>query len=224
MMLLTTLLASGAFATPLLRIRESKCNQPPTGPTYFGPISLPDVVTAELCHNECETVADCQSFVFGFPPYADKPRCMLFAQPGWRVPSQGSDLNVFDKDCSDVPTGKATRAHPIGDNQGPRGDEQQDQYGDKPNHDGNKQEHDGDNSSPTPPQSSSSPAQSSSSPFQSSSSPQQGRHQQRDAIHTCGRAPTGPAGNTPAPLNTDNNVASETECLMLCKKTTGCKA
>ncbi|ROW08832.1 hypothetical protein VMCG_02986 [Cytospora schulzeri] len=245
MMILTTLLAAGALASPFPPAgREQMCNKAPTAPHSgdFAPFSQPFGPTADLCHQHCQADQNCHSFVFGFPQSAQAPKCMLFRAPGWQVPGQEDDLHVFDRDCADVPTGRSSKQDPmgerhLGEEQGPHHEpEHNNQHGQNNQHDQNNQhgqdnhpgqsnQHDQNKAPPAAaPQAPSRPA-----PTHAAQPPQNGGHQHRDVPgpHKCGGAPSGPAdhsGPPPAPMRTHDHVGSEQDCLTLCKRTDGCKA
>ena len=113
-------LISAALANPVA-IRAQMCNKSPTASTSTSqvkPIASPTATTAEACQQQCNSNSACQSFVFGLPQSATAPECLLFNVAASQVPSQGSDLNVFDKACasSSVPTQAPTHDDPIGTN------------------------------------------------------------------------------------------------------------
>ncbi|ROW02631.1 hypothetical protein VSDG_01815 [Cytospora chrysosperma] len=211
MMILTTLLASGALASPFLAGRGQMCSKVPTAPHSddFAPFSQPFGPSADVCHQHCQADQNCHSFVCGFSPSAQAPKCMLFHVPGWQVPGQEDDLHVFDRDCEGVPTGRPSKQDHMGEHHSNEEQGPHKQTGPGKDHDHNK--HD---SNPSPPAASHAP------------SPPNGGHHQRDVAHKCGGAPSGHDGNAPAPapMRTHNDVDSEKDCLSLCKKTDGCKA
>ncbi|KAK3938336.1 hypothetical protein QBC46DRAFT_292734 [Diplogelasinospora grovesii] len=110
---------SAAAANPLAP-RAQMCNQTPTASNANAnnnnvqSIATPTCSTAEACQQQCTANSQCQSFVFGLPPTGSTPTCMLFAVPASEVPNQGTDLNVFDKACTSVPTGAPTHSKPQG--------------------------------------------------------------------------------------------------------------
>lgn len=119
---------SAAAANPILA-RAQMCNQTPTASSTGSttgsnnnnaansnvqPISSPTASTAADCQQQCEANTQCQSFVFGLPPTASTPTCELFAVAASQVPNQGTDLNVFDKACTSVPTSAPTHSQPQG--------------------------------------------------------------------------------------------------------------
>ncbi|KAK7731748.1 hypothetical protein SLS53_008692 [Cytospora paraplurivora] len=246
-MILTTLLAAGALASPFPAGRSEMCNKTPTGPAHgnHAPFLEHSVRTAKLCRRKCEANEHCLSFVFGLPPSAKAPKCLLFTVPGWEVPNQGDDLNVFDRACTNVPAGKPTRHDPIGVSAAPLAHSASASHSAQPTHSAPASE----SALPTqsaPPTQSVEPTQSalpteSAEPTQSalpteSAPPTQStasvnpslapriENHKRDASHKSGAAPTSPAGNAPAPLRIEPKVESKKACLDLCKKTTGCKA
>lgn len=236
-MILTTLLAAGALASPFPAGRSEMCNKAPTGPASgdLTPFLEPSVRTAKLCRRECEANPECLSFLFGLPKHAEAPKCLLFTVPGREVPNHGDDLNVFDRACSDVPAGEPSRDDPIGVGAAQSPHSAQAPHSAQPAHSAPAHE----SALPTqsaPPTQSALPAQSappsqsappaqSAAPVNSAAAPRIENHK-RDAAHKCGDAPTGPAGNAPAaaPLRIEPNVDSEKACLDLCKKTPNCKA
>lgn len=124
MMILTTLLAAGALASPFPPgppQTQQMCNKLPNGPGSddSAPFSRPHAITADICHQQCQADQNCKSCVFGFSPSEQDPWCMLFRIPGWQVPGQGTNLHVFDRDCSGVPTGKSSHQDPMGEHSSP---------------------------------------------------------------------------------------------------------
>ncbi len=114
---IVSVLAAAANANPIL-FRGLMCNLAPTATpaTEPAPLSSPGAAIASACQQQCDVNGSCQSFVFGLPPSAASPKCILFAVPADQVPSQGTNLNVFDKACaaSTVPTQAPTAAGPQG--------------------------------------------------------------------------------------------------------------
>ncbi|KAL6904883.1 hypothetical protein GGI43DRAFT_432201 [Trichoderma evansii] len=106
-----------ANASPVL-VRSQMCDVAPaaTPASAPAPLSSPSATTAIGCQQQCEADSSCQCFVFGLPPSATAPKCILFAVPASQVPAQGTNLNVFDKACaaSSVPTQAPTAANPQG--------------------------------------------------------------------------------------------------------------
>ncbi|KAF6829602.1 hypothetical protein CMUS01_08090 [Colletotrichum musicola] len=103
-------IAAAVQASPLA-IRANTCNSAPAGPVNADvqPRSQPAAANADACQKLCEADAGCQSFVFGLPPSGTTPLCYLYAVPAAQVPSQSnSNLKVFDKACTGVPTAVPT--------------------------------------------------------------------------------------------------------------------
>ena len=113
--ILFALAFAAANASPVL-FRAQMCDVAPaaTPVTAPAPLSSPGEATANACQQQCEANGSCQSFVFGLTPSATAPKCVLFAVPADQVPSQGTNLNVFDKGCaaSTVPTQAPTTTNP----------------------------------------------------------------------------------------------------------------
>ncbi|KAG7038761.1 hypothetical protein JMJ77_0009992 [Colletotrichum scovillei] len=104
--------AAAAQAGPLA-IRDV-CNSAPSGPTTANvePRSQPAAATADACQKLCEADSGCQSFVFGLPPSGTTPLCYLYAVPASQVPKQSNtNLMVFDKACTSVPTVAPTQTN-----------------------------------------------------------------------------------------------------------------
>jgi hypothetical protein len=74
------------------------------------PLASPAATTAEKCQEQCAANSACQCFAFGLAADAAAPTCRLFNVPAAQVPSQGDDIMVFDKACTDVPTVEPTRS------------------------------------------------------------------------------------------------------------------
>ncbi|KUI52662.1 hypothetical protein VP1G_00098 [Cytospora mali] len=225
MMILSTLLAAGALASPVAQGRPQMCNTPPNGPpsANFAPISQPIVTSADFCLKHCQDEPNCFSFIFGLPSSVETPICLLFGVPGSQVPSRSGDFHVFDKACAGVPTGRPSRQDPFGEHGSfeghrPSNGDHRPSNGDHGSSNGSKgpsnSDHASDNGAKPTPSHTPSPNQ----------SPPQGGHQQRDTANRCGGPPSGPAGNQPAPMHTHADVPSEKACLILCKKADGCKA
>ncbi|KAK2738320.1 hypothetical protein CKAH01_18781 [Colletotrichum kahawae] len=103
--------AAAAQAGPLA-IRANTCNSAPAGPVNADvqPRSQPAAANADACQKLCEADSGCQSFVFGLPPSGTTPLCYLYAVPAAQVPPQSnSNLMVFDKACTGVPTAAPTQ-------------------------------------------------------------------------------------------------------------------
>ncbi|KAF4868714.1 hypothetical protein CGCSCA1_v012201 [Colletotrichum siamense] len=103
--------AAAAQAGPLA-IRANTCNSAPAGPVNADvqPRSQPAAANADACQKLCEADSGCQSFVFGLPPTGTTPLCYLYAVPAAQVPPQSnSNLMVFDKACTGVPTAAPTQ-------------------------------------------------------------------------------------------------------------------
>ncbi|KAH8883587.1 hypothetical protein GQ53DRAFT_752810, partial [Thozetella sp. PMI_491] len=96
--------------------RASVCNSSPPGTGSKTPISQPSASTAVLCQSACAANTNCQAFCFGLPPSDSTPKCLLFDVPAAQVPSQGTDLNVFDLACpaAQIPSTAPTHDQPIG--------------------------------------------------------------------------------------------------------------
>ncbi|KAI0167860.1 hypothetical protein BJ166DRAFT_577425 [Pestalotiopsis sp. NC0098] len=97
----------------LLR-RSQVCGATPSYSGSATPMSSPSVDTAEACKEAGAAVSSCQSFAFGLPPSATAPVCKLFSVPASQVPSQETNVEVFDIGCSDVPTTAPTEENPVG--------------------------------------------------------------------------------------------------------------
>ncbi|GKT66438.1 hypothetical protein ColTof4_03929 [Colletotrichum tofieldiae] len=134
-------LAAAAQAGPLA-IRDV-CNSAPSGPTTadVNPRSQPAAATAEACQKLCEADSGCQSFLFGLPASGTTPQCQLYAVPASQVPKQSNtNLMVFDKACSSVPTTAPTQNNAGNNgNKGNTGNNQNGQNG-QTNNDNNSQQ------------------------------------------------------------------------------------
>jgi hypothetical protein len=197
--IVSVLAATTANASPVL-LRGQMCDVAPaaTPASPPAPLSSPGATTASGCQQQCEADNSCQSFVFGLPPSATAPECILFAVPASQVPSQGTNLNVFDKACaaSTVPTQAPTSAHP----QGPANGSSNGNGADVGN---------GGNGA----------ANGNGAGTGVSNQNTQGKR-----ANVCGAAPSGPSKTPPSPFQTEVNVASQQACLDLCQQTDGCKS
>ncbi|KAJ4245729.1 hypothetical protein NW762_013853 [Fusarium torreyae] len=119
--MLTASMATAILAHPF-DARSQQCNVAPSATTNakIQPISQPSASTAEACLKACSSNASCKSFLFGLPANAKTPTCKLYSVPAAKVPSQGSELYIFDKACSSkaVPNTKPTHDEPRGEVKG----------------------------------------------------------------------------------------------------------
>ncbi|KAF9871957.1 hypothetical protein CkaCkLH20_10589 [Colletotrichum karsti] len=185
--------AAAAQAGPLA-IRANTCNSAPAGPVNADvtPRSQPVAATADACQKLCEADSGCQSFVFGLPPSGTTPLCYLYAVPAAQVPPQSnSNLMVFDKACTSVPTAAPTQNN----NNGAANNNGQENNNNNNNGQANN-----------------------------NGEANNGQAQQPKKRNVCGAAPTGPATNNPNPLVSRSDVASQDDCLALCRQTSGCQA
>lgn len=201
--IVSVLAAAIANASPVL-VQGQMCDVAPaaTPASPPAPLSSPEATTASGCQQQCEADNSCQSFVFGLPPSATAPECMLFAVPASQVPSQGTNLNVFDKACAanTVPTQAPTSApHPQGPANG------------SSDGSGAANENGAANGKAT--------ANKNGAKTGASNQNTQGKR-----ADVCGAAPAGPSKNPPSPFQTQVNVASQQACLDLCQQTDGCKS
>ncbi|KAG9239905.1 hypothetical protein BJ878DRAFT_339255 [Calycina marina] len=80
---------------------RSVCGVVPTGTVSQTPISQPlDIKTAELCQDQCTSVASCESFMFGL--VNGVYTCKLFSVPAASLPPS-DNLVAYDIACSAVP-------------------------------------------------------------------------------------------------------------------------
>ncbi|KAF5541156.1 hypothetical protein FNAPI_10330 [Fusarium napiforme] len=116
--MLTASMATAILAHPF-DTRSQQCNIAPsaTPSTKIQPLSSPSASTAQACQKLCTAHASCKSFLFGLPADAKAPTCKLYSVPAEQVPSQGNNLYVFDKACSEkaVPNTKPTQDKPRGE-------------------------------------------------------------------------------------------------------------
>jgi hypothetical protein len=100
-----------------LAVRNT-CGGNPTASTAQAVLEQPTgVTTAQQCQAKCDANASCQSFVFGMVNNADQ--CMLYSVAASAVPTQAStNLVVYDKACTSVPTQTPTASNPTGANTG----------------------------------------------------------------------------------------------------------
>lgn len=112
--LVATLMSSQAAAKPVLFARDQSCGATPSGTSSAQPLSSPQVSTAEQCKESCEAVNDCKSFAFGLTPGASAPVCKLYSVSAAQVPTQDTDVVVFDVGCTNVPTQAPTTVSPVG--------------------------------------------------------------------------------------------------------------
>ncbi|KAI8652167.1 hypothetical protein LRP88_11165 [Fusarium phalaenopsidis] len=115
--ILSASMAAAVLAHPL-DARSQQCNVAPSAATNakIKPIAQPSAATADACLDACLSNPACKSFIFGLPANVDVPVCELFSVPAAQVPSQGSELYVFDKACSEsaVPNTAPTHTQPRG--------------------------------------------------------------------------------------------------------------
>ncbi|WYZ45662.1 hypothetical protein EsH8_VIII_000978 [Colletotrichum jinshuiense] len=105
--------AAAAQAGPLF-LRADVCNTAPSasGSANVTPRSQPAAATADACQKLCAADSGCQSFVFGLPASGTTPQCLLYSVPASQVPTQSNtNLKVFDKACSGVPTTAPTQTN-----------------------------------------------------------------------------------------------------------------
>lgn len=179
-------MVASSMASPVLK--RDMCNTTPTASTSANvqAIATPSVTTAELCQQQCDANSACQSFVFGLASGASTPTCSLFSVPASQVPSQGTNIMVFDKACTSVPTTVPTASNPVGAST-----------------------------------SSGSTGTTTSTTGGSNTGGQSGQQNKRDV---CGAAPTGPSTSQATPLQTATNIATQADCLALCKTNSECKS
>ncbi|EHK23088.1 uncharacterized protein TRIVIDRAFT_222348 [Trichoderma virens Gv29-8] len=198
--------AAIANANPILT-RGQMCDVAPTATVANppAPLSSPGATTASGCQQQCEANGSCQSFVFGLPPSATAPKCILFAVPASQVPSQGTNLNIFDKACSanTVPTQAPTAANPQGPANG-KGAGSDATNG-----------HGAANGSGTT---------KGSGAAKGASAGPSNQNTTGKRADTCGAAPSGPSNNRPSPFRAETNVVSQQACLALCQQTKGCQS
>ncbi|KAF5722173.1 hypothetical protein FMUND_3095 [Fusarium mundagurra] len=116
--MLTASMATAILAHPF-DTRSQQCNIAPSGTpsTKIQPLSSPTASTAQACQKLCTAHSSCKSFLFGLPADAKAPTCKLYSVLAAQVPSQGNNLYVFDKACSEkaVPNTKPTQDKPRGE-------------------------------------------------------------------------------------------------------------
>ncbi|KAK4040554.1 hypothetical protein C8A01DRAFT_35416 [Parachaetomium inaequale] len=128
-----------ALGNPIIsRAAALTCNVPPTASvvdTGAPPVlASPAATTAAECQEQCEANSACECFAFGLPPPAlTAPTCRLFSVPAAQVPAQSTDINVFDKAWTDVPTVALAPSAPTGGggtgNDTPQGGDQGEEQG-----------------------------------------------------------------------------------------------
>ncbi|KAF9774631.1 hypothetical protein IL306_007354 [Fusarium sp. DS 682] len=118
MAMLTASMLTAILAHPF-DTRSQQCNVAPSAGTNakIQAISSPSAATAEACLKACSSNSSCKSFIFGIPANAKAPTCKLYSVPAAQVPSQGNNLYVFDKACSEkaIPNTKPTHDKPRGE-------------------------------------------------------------------------------------------------------------
>ncbi|KAF7535350.1 hypothetical protein G7054_g5437 [Neopestalotiopsis clavispora] len=179
----------------LLR-RSQTCGATPSYSGSATPMSSPSVDTAEECKEAGAAVSSCQSFAFGLPPSADAPVCKLFSVPAAQVPSQETNIEVFDIACSDVPNTEPTTENPVGlvdDNA----------------------------SSSTQ---TTTTAKTTTSTTNSNTVNQDTSSSSSSSSNMCNSTPTGSTSNSVSPLKTNTAITSAGACLTLGKATSGCKS
>ncbi|PNP61074.1 hypothetical protein FNYG_14162 [Fusarium nygamai] len=116
--MLTASMATAILAQPF-DTRSQQCNIAPSASpsTKIQPLSSPSASIAQACQKLCTAHSSCKSFLFGLPADAKAPTCKLYSVPAAQVPSQGNNLYVFDKACSEkaVPNTKPTQDKPRGE-------------------------------------------------------------------------------------------------------------
>ncbi|KAH6645058.1 hypothetical protein BKA67DRAFT_664901 [Truncatella angustata] len=112
--LVASLMSSQAAAKPVFFARDQTCGTTPTGTGSAQPLSSPQASTAENCKEACEEAKNCQSFAFGLPANTKAPICKLYSVSAAQVPSQDTNVVVFDLTCNNVPTQAPTSGNPVG--------------------------------------------------------------------------------------------------------------
>jgi hypothetical protein len=128
--------ASMALGNPIIS-RAPTCNVTPTASVAAPQVlASPAATTAAKCQEQCDANSACKCFAFGLSPDATAPTCRLFSVAAAQIPSQGTNINIFDKACTDVPTvaptpsttgGSGTSQGDQGKNQGQNQDQNQGQ-------------------------------------------------------------------------------------------------
>ncbi|KAM0335422.1 hypothetical protein ACHAQA_000467 [Verticillium albo-atrum] len=194
-------LAAMAEASPLIA-RANVCNTAPAGSAAASPRSQPAAATADICRQRCDADSGCLSFVFGLPASGTTPTCMLFAVQAAQVPAQSNtNLMVFDKACTGVPTAAPTR-----------------------NNAGNNQNN-GNGNGNTAGNGQNAGSGNTAGNGQNAGQQQGGNAQQpKKRANVCGAAPTGPSTNSQTPLQTLQNISTQEACLERCRATAGCQS
>ncbi|TVY54463.1 hypothetical protein LSUE1_G010357, partial [Lachnellula suecica] len=93
---------------------RSTCGSTPTASGSQTPLSQPlGITTASACQAACDANTSCLSFVFGMVGSTNE--CILYSVAASSVPSQSStNLIVYDKACTSVPTVVPTTSNPTG--------------------------------------------------------------------------------------------------------------
>lgn len=105
--------ATYVSASPLM-VRDNTCGAAPAGSSNNQPISQPsDCQTSAACQSKCEADSSCKSFCFGMVD--NTIQCKLYSCAAASVPTQSStNLVVYDKACSAVPSVVPTSSNPTG--------------------------------------------------------------------------------------------------------------
>lgn len=106
--------ATYVSASPLV-VRGNTCGAAPASSnTNYQPISQPSgTQTSAACQLQCEANSSCKSFCFGLVD--NTVQCKLYSCAASVVPAQSStNLVVYDKACSAVPSVVPTSSNPTG--------------------------------------------------------------------------------------------------------------
>ncbi|KAJ4332639.1 hypothetical protein N0V95_009613 [Ascochyta clinopodiicola] len=106
--------AAYVSASPLM-VRGNTCGAAPAGSnTNNQPILQPSgIQTSATCQSQCEANSSCKSFCFGLVD--NTIECKLYSCVASAVPTQSStNLVVYDKGCSAVPSVVPTSSNPTG--------------------------------------------------------------------------------------------------------------
>jgi hypothetical protein len=189
-----------------LQVR-STCGSTPSASGSQTPLQQPTgITTAAACQAQCDANASCQSFVFGMVDNVDQ--CILYSVAAASIPKQSStNLVVYDKACTSVPTVVPTSSNPTGANTGSTSSTSGSGTGSTTG--GNTGSNTGSTGSTTG---------GSTTGNQNQNGP--ARLAVRD---TCGSAPAGPSGNA-NPISTPTNINSAADCKAQCQADASCKS
>lgn len=236
--------ATYVSASPLMA-RGNTCGATPAGSSSNQPISQPSgIQTSASCQTQCESNSSCKSFCFGMVD--NIIQCKLYSCAASAVPQQSStNLVVYDKACSAVPSVVPTSSNPTGkkvdsSNSGSKTNEQQAQeskeaeasktsgqkateskQADSSKTSGQKATESKEAQTSNDSNSYSTQKQASTSNSQKETSKTNGQKQSSSSASTCGTKPSASTNNQPISAP---SVTSEDACKAKCQANSSCKS